>query len=97
MNYSKWVEYDYSVSQYRDYVKPETKCGSLNFRVDNGKITVIDDYTSDCITGDGSFVDRCVYVGSDIYLLGCQHPYGTYGSMSYSSYMDTIIDSVPYK
>ncbi len=83
---------------YNDYKAPETKCGSLNFRVDNGKITVIDDYTSDVIKGEYSTVDRCVYIGGNIYLLGSENPYIAYDSIDYNSYStDTIIDSVPYK
>ncbi len=98
MNYFKWGEYDYSTQTYNDYKAPETKCGSLNFRVDNGKITVIDDYTSDVIKGEYSTVDRCVYIGGNIYLLGSENPYIAYDSIDYNSYStDTIIDSVPYK
>lgn len=98
MDYWKWGEYDYSTQSYTDYETPETKCGSLNFRVDNGKITVIDDYTSDVIKGEYASVDRCVYIGDNIYLLGSENPYVAYDSIDYySNSTDTIIDSVPYK
>ncbi len=98
MNYWKWGEYDYKTDSYIDYEAPETKCGSLNFRIDNGKITVTDYYTSDLIKGEYAFVDRCVYIGGNIYLLGSENPYIAYDSIDYYSYStDTIIDSVPYK
>ena len=71
--------------EYYDYEIPETKNGVINFRIDNGNITVIDDYTSDKITGEFASVDRCVYVGDYIYLLGS------------TDYENTVIDCVKYK
>ena len=97
MNYYKWGEYDSKTQEYIDYEKPVTKSGSLNFCIDNGKITVVDDYTSDVIKGEYATVDRCVYIGGNIYLLGSENPYAAYDSIDYYNSVNTIIDSVPYK
>ena len=57
--------------------------GTLNFRVENGKIKVIDRYTSMKFDDE---TERCAYVGNTIYLF----------AQSYDS-SAVHIDSVDYK
>ena len=64
---------------------------TLNFRVGDGKITVIDEYSSEKFSGNFSDLDRCVYVGNTVYLLGT----GEYNESSADGMV--IIDSVDYK
>ena len=64
---------------------------TLNFRVGDGKITVIDEYSSEKFSGNFSDLDRCVYVGNTVYLLGT----GGYNESSADGMV--IIDSVDYK
>lgn len=58
--------------EYHDSEPAETKSGMIHFRVDNGKINILDNYTSKVFTGDDP-VDRCVYVGDYIYLIGAHY------------------------
>ena len=63
----------------------------LNFRIDDGKINVIDNYTSDRFTGEYDTIDRCVYVDDYIYMLGTVENGKTYGEST------PQIDCVQYK
>ena len=63
----------------------------MNFRVGDGKITVIDEYSSEKFSGNFSDLDRCAYVGNTVYLLGT----GEYNESSADGMV--IIDSVDYK
>ena len=77
----------------------------LNFRVDDGKINVIDNYVS----GEFGYytantvVDRCVYIGDYIYMLGVNIAYDEdYYEKGYINppedyEADLVIDSVKYK
>lgn len=85
------INYNYS-SENDEYTSPS---GVLNFRVDNGKIIIIDEYISEEFDDEYyGGVDRCVYVEDYIYMLGitCDEKYDYYG-YSYK----TNIDCVKYK
>lgn len=87
---------DYTIPYHSySYSKPDSdrvnwysnEYGTINFRVDNGKINIIDQYRSEKFSSStGVEADRCVYVGNNIYLLG----------MYYDS-AEAAIDSVEYK
>ena len=103
-NYCKWFDddilyYDYdSTDAYTDsyvYTKPEIKNGLLNFRIENGKIKIIDNYTSDVFTGEYDTADRCVYVGDYQYILGERCKLDKHGDDYYD--YTTTIDAVKYK
>ena len=53
---------------YYETNRLENRAGIINFRVDDGKITIIDEYSSDVFRNSG--VERCVYVDDTIYMLG---------------------------
>ncbi|MBR1731991.1 MAG: beta-propeller domain-containing protein, partial [Ruminococcus sp.] len=56
----------------------ETKCGILNFKVENGKINIVNDYTSTIFQSSDEnsvSVDRCVTTGDWVYLLGSDVSY----------------------
>ena len=67
--------------------------GLLNFRVDNGKINIIDEYTSEKFSTGFVCNNRCVYVGSNQYMVGSAWSYRGGISESFTS----IIDCVPYQ
>ena len=67
------------------YVDSEISGGTINFKIENGKIVVVDDYTSDKL----STVRRCCYVDDMIYLFSDDYHNG--------SFIDDAIDCVPYK
>ncbi len=84
--------YEWSTDDWDSYYEAHTsaKSGLLNFRVDNGKIVVTDDYTSAVFDGSKSIADRCVYVGENQYLLGER------GGMT-DEPSSSAIECVPYK
>ena len=88
MDYS--AAYDAEAEEY-DRIDPEVRNGVLNFRIDDGKINVIDNYTSDRFTGEYDTIDRCVYVDDYIYMLGTVENGKTYGEST------PQIDCVQYK
>ncbi|MCR5652570.1 MAG: beta-propeller domain-containing protein [Ruminococcus sp.] len=58
--------------------KLERKFGALTFKVESGKINVVNDYTSQIFTASSdsqTSLDRCVSVGEYIYLLGSDYNY----------------------
>ena len=73
---------------------------ALNFRVENGKIKIIDRYVSEKFSDPNCNLERCVHVGDNIYLLGARHTeeYRD-GVDDYYGYVvfQADIDSVPYK
>ena len=87
---------DYTIPYHSySYSKPDSdrvnwysnEYGTINFRIDNGKINIIDQHRSEKFSSStGVEADRCVYVGNNIYLLG----------MYYDS-AEAAIDSVEYK
>lgn len=91
-----YLRYQYATdSAEGEYMPPESKeetYGALNFRVDNGKIVTVDEYVSDLDLGEYGSLDRCAYVGNDIYLLGTAAGWQT------DRYLDdgAVIDSFPY-
>ena len=90
MDYYHWEERIDGDVGYRDYV--DYKAGVLNFRVENGKIVIIDDYTSKVFDTEDKTLDRCVYVGNNIYLLGTSWDWN-----ENEDHITTLIDSVEYK
>lgn len=108
LNYEKYNYIDYNYypkSSYEEESTTERHSGVLNFRVDNGKINVIDNY----ISGEFGYyagntpVDRCVYIGDYIYMLGVNIAYDEdYYEKGYINppedyEADLVIDSVKYK
>lgn len=79
------TKYDYN--NYTD--EDNNKAGALNFKVENGKIKIIDNYVSKKLGKSGE-ASRCVYVGDYIYLIGETYD-GDYGDYS------DVIDCVKYK
>ena len=95
MNYWEYID------EYDDFA---TKNGVLNFRVDNGKINIIDDYTSKKFNGFDDNISRCVYVDDYIYMLGYHYDTEYYSDSVYDSIYDGAyhspsmeIDCVQYK
>jgi uncharacterized secreted protein with C-terminal beta-propeller domain len=73
--------------------KNEIKYGMLNFKAEDGKIKVIDDYTSSVFTpSDDTYtsLDRCVYIDDYVYLLGSSYNY-------YNTVGIAILETVKYK
>ena len=108
LNYEKYgyIDYDdYPDSSYKEASTTERHSGVLNFRVDDGKINVIDNYVS----GEFGYytantvVDRCVYIGDYIYMLGVNIAYDEdYYEKGYINppedyEANLVIDSVKYK
>ena len=109
LNYEKYdyVDYDYNYpkSSYEEQSTTECHSGVLNFRVDDGKINVIDNYVS----GEFGYytantpVDRCVYIGDYIYLLSVNIAYDEdyyenfYDGTPENYEAELVIDSVKYK
>lgn len=91
---------DYTIPyEYYNYSEnfEEGKSGVINFRVENGKISVIDEYESSLFSYkydyvstsfEYSVVKRCVYVGNTVYLIG---------EKDNGEGFSTVIDSVDYK
>ena len=108
LNYEKYgyIDYDdYPDSSYKEASTTDRHSGVLNFRVDDGKINVIDNYVS----GEFGYytantvVDRCVYIGDYIYMLGVNIAYDEdYYEKGYINppedyEAELVIDSVKYK
>ena len=109
LNYDKYnnIDYDYyySDNSYKESLTTDRHSGVLNFRVDDGKINVIDNYVS----GEFGYytantpVDRCVYIGDYIYLIGANITYDeNYYNDDYIGFpekyeSELVIDSVKYK
>ncbi len=108
LNYEKYgyIDYDdYPDSSYKEASTTDRHSGVLNFRVDDGKINVIDNYVS----GEFGYytantvVDRCVYIGDYIYMLGVNIAYDEdyyekgYINPTEDYEADLVIDSVKYK
>ncbi|MBQ2569385.1 MAG: beta-propeller domain-containing protein, partial [Ruminococcus sp.] len=73
---------------------------ALNFRVENGKIKIIDRYVSEKFSDQDSNLERCVHVGDNIYLLGTHYKEEyRYEDSVYNGYVEyrADIDSTPYK
>ncbi len=73
---------------------------ALNFRIENGKIKIIDRYVSEKFSDQDSNLQRCVHVGDNIYLLGTHYKEEyRYEDSVYNGYVavQADIDSVPYK
>ncbi len=89
----------FSFWNYNDETEDsESREGALNFKVENGKLKLIDEYASEMFGKDTdtvySGIDRCTYVGDFIYLLGSENDY----SSELEEYKQTaIIDAVEYK
>ena len=73
---------------------------ALNFRIENGKIKIIDRYVSEKFSDQDSNLQRCVHVGDNIYLLGTHYKEEyRYEDSVYNGYVEyrADIDSTPYK
>ena len=108
LNYEKYgyTDYDdYPDSSYKEASTTDRHSGVLNFRVDDGKINVIDNYVS----GEFGYytantvVDRCVYIDDYIYMLGVNIAYDEdyyekgYINPTEDYEAELVIDSVKYK
>lgn len=72
--------------------KNEIKYGLLNFKVEDGKINIVNDYTSSVFTASDetyTSLDRCVYSGNYIYLLGSSYNF-------YNTDGTALIEAVKY-
>lgn len=69
----------------------------LNFRVENGKIKIIDRYVSEKFSNPDYDLERCVHVGDNIYLLGTHYEENYRNSYDGYVVFHADIDSVPYK
>ena len=63
---SSWWEDVYSNTQ--SCQEPEHRSGYINFRVDGGKLEIVEEYASDVFAQ--TEVNRCVYTDNVIYMLG---------------------------
>ena len=77
LNYAHWGSFDPETYEYN--VNEEYYGGVLNFKIEDGQLVQIHRYTTDY-----DAVDRCVYVGDNIY-------------MTYYDDNELKIDSVPYQ
>ncbi len=78
---------DYTIPfSHYDYIDDKGEGGAINFRVDNGKIKIVDRYFSKKLRDN---ITRCAYVGNTIYMFGDFY--------DENSGFDTKIDSVDYK
>lgn len=75
----------------------KTTSEALNFRVENGKIRIIDRYVSEKFSNQDYNLERCVHVGDNIYLLGTHHEEDSRNSYDGYVAFHADIDSVPYK
>ena len=84
-NYNKY----YDGENYR-----ESYSGMINFKINNGNINVTDKYVSEKFgkNDDNPSVDRCVYIGDYVFMLGFRDPIDNQDEQ-----LNTIIDSVKYK
>lgn len=97
LNYS-YYNFNYDIyDYYYDNYEVETHSGVLNFRIDNGKINVVDNYISDKFGKNEAcvWVDRCVYIGDYIYMAGVENVYNYHDYITGNA--NVIIDSVKYK
>lgn len=86
---------DFTIPLNTDYYDEETdefESGVLNFRVDNGKIKVIDRYVSEKFSD--SPTNRCTFVGDTIYLFSDEAVYADDAKNTDNS---DILDCVKYK
>ena len=83
--YSRYIEND------DDYY---TKYGVINFKVENKKIKIVDEYESNVFgNSDDNYdasLERCAYVGDNIYMLGSYYNYDNDDSRA-------LIDAVEYR
>lgn len=75
----------------------KTTSEALNFRVENGKIKIIDRYVSEKFSNPDYNLERCVHVGDNIYLLGTHYEENYRNSYDGYVVFHADIDSVPYK
>lgn len=71
----------------------ETKFGVLNFMVEDGKINIVQNHTSEIFKNSedsAATVDRCIYIGDYMYLLGSDVNY-------YNTDGTALIEAVKYK
>lgn len=72
--------------------RQENKFGSLTFKVENGKINILNDHTSTLFTDSDDSIaslDRCVSVGDYIYMLGSDFNY-------YKAEGNALIEAIKY-
>ena len=99
---SYYKDSEYRNGKYLIYEVPETNNGLINFRVDNGKINVIDEYSSENLTRyDCYSFNRCVYAGDYQYILSSEVNDNYYYSNSVRE-LDSLssqvnIEAVKYK
>ncbi len=73
--------------------KNVSKFGMLNFSAENGKIKIIDNYSSSVFTASDetyTSLDRCINIGDYVYLLGSTYNYYNTDGMA-------LIEAVKYK
>lgn len=70
---------------------------TLNFRIEDGKIKIIDRYVSEKFSNQDCNLERCVHVGDTVYLLGTHYEENYQNSYDGYVVFHADIDSVPYK
>ena len=94
-----YVFYGYDHRDY--YTNNDNSTGVINFRITDGKIDIVDEYRSEVFRSDDNSsaeVDRCVYIGDTIYMLGQTWSNDYYNTdQNKESTTNTAIDCVDYK
>lgn len=90
---------DYTITYDKATDDYNIDCGVINFKVEGKKIKIVDEYVSDKLSGKNDCtLERCVYSGNYIYMLGIKtdYKYDEYDSAVIDS-LDAVIDAVQYK
>lgn len=90
---------DYTIpyNKYDESNDTKDDYGIINFKVDNGKIKIVDEYKSDKFfnsADESNILNRCVYAGDYIYMLGTHSDHNDKVKNDNSS---AVIDAVQYK
>ena len=79
---------DYHIGSDIEYYMPDIRGGALNFRVENGKLVEIDQPVVNTDNSEAETIDRCLYVGDNIYLISVE---------GYYSYEKTTVYTAKYQ
>ena len=92
---TEWLNGDSIPEDADAYWMPDYKMttGVINFKVENGKLVITDEYASDMFNNENceGTVERCVYVGNTVYMIGSVQNKDDYSDLK------TIVDATAYK
>ena len=92
---TEWLNGDSIPEDADAYWMPDYKMttGVINFKVENGKLVITDEYASDMFNNENceGTVERCVYVGNTVYMIGSVQNKDDYSDFK------TIVDATAYK